>query len=60
VPPINAPRSLRSRSTNFPNGQYRTLVPVGIGVGVRVAVGACVVFWEVCLPVAAGTAAAVH
>lgn len=59
VPPVNAPRSSSSRSTNFPNGQNRVLTPrVLIPVGVGVAVVACIAFWEVCLPVAGAGAAA--
>jgi RHS repeat-associated protein len=57
VPPVNQPRSFRNRSTNFPNGYNRghmppasVLVPVAVGAAVVV----CLVFAEVCIPIAAG------
>jgi RHS repeat-associated protein len=56
VPPVNAPRSFRSRSTNFPNGQYRVLSPqVLVPVGALIL---CIAFLEACLPAAGAAAAA--
>ncbi len=56
VPPVNKPRSFRSKSTNFPDGKYRVLVPVGVGVGVGLAIVGCLLFPEVCVPATAGAA----
>lgn len=54
VPPANAPRSYRSQSTNYPPGTFpRILIPIGVGVAATL----CLLFWEVCVPVAAGGAA---
>jgi RHS repeat-associated protein len=59
VPSARPSRSWRSRSVNYPNGyELRSLAPIGIGIGAAGIL--CVVFLEVCIPVAAGGAIYAH
>ncbi|HEY6803269.1 MAG TPA: DUF4214 domain-containing protein, partial [Pyrinomonadaceae bacterium] len=54
VPSKNPVKSYRSVSTNYPNGYERAILPIGVAVGAII----CVAFLEICIPVAAGGAAA--